>query len=129
MTGTNLSDIVEAAGRGVADAFREGVESAALDRAYRDRNLLAIAYAVEVDRGEDYGSGGFYYHDEEEFPVVWVQNVHDQQSWHVHPEFEDLLDDSPLEESEPTGGYDGHSREEKNQRLVRQVASGGANRL
>ncbi len=124
---TTLSELVEAASNGLARGFAKA--EASLDEVYADRNLLAIAYATEVERGDDYGTGGYYYHDDEEYPVVWAQTIHDQQSWHVHPEFEDLLVDSPLEESEPTGGYDGHSRDEKRQRLVRQVAAGGANRL
>lgn len=119
-----LKTIGEGIGRAAVTALQEQKE-----QAYQDRNLLAIAYATEIDRGESWMEGGYYYHDDEEFPVVWAETVIGQQSWHVTPEFEELLADSPLEESEPTNGYDGHSRAEKNQRLVQQVAAGGANRL
>jgi len=110
----------------VVDELREQKK-----RAYADRNLLAVAYAVEIGRGGDWGSAGWYFPDDERdpWPVVWAETVHKQQSWHVKPEFEDLLAESPLDECVPTNGWDGHTRAEKNQRLIRQIAAGGANRL
>lgn len=131
MTPTDLSGVIAAAakgaGRGLGDALRE--ESEALDRAYTDRNLLAIAYVIEIVTRETYGLGGYYYHDDEDYPVVWVCSCHDQQSWHVSPALEALLDESPLDQQAPPDGWDGHTREQKNRRLVRQIRCGGATRL
>jgi len=122
-----LSELLTALGEGLGRTVDRALEEQK-EQAYQDRNLLAIAYATEIARA-DWGNGGFYFHDDEEFPVVWASNVHGQQSWHVAAEFEELLAESPLEQSEPPQGYDGHTRIEKNQRLVQQVAAGGANRL
>ncbi len=40
---------------------------------------------------------------------------------HVTPDLEDVLERSPLDNSEPIGGYDGHSRTLKNCRLARYI--------
>jgi hypothetical protein len=132
MTG-GLSRFIEAVESTIENLGEEAVDELKkqTERAYADRNLLAVAYAVEIGRGGNWGSAGYYYPDDERdpWPVVWAETVHEQQSWHVKPEFKDLLAESPLDECEPTNGFDGHTRADKNNRLTRQIAAGGANRL
>lgn len=94
------------------------------DDVYLDRNLLAIAHAAERVRHHGDKAGGYYYdhsEDGEGWPVVWVDGEHDQRSWHVEPALTYVLEDSVLDESEPSGGYDGHDRVTKNERLVQAV--------
>lgn len=94
------------------------------DDVYLDRNLLAIAHAVEHVRHHGDKVGGYYIDHSEEgngWPVVWVDGGYGQRSWHVAPSLTYLLEDSILDESEPAGGYDGHDRPTKNERLVQAV--------
>ncbi|ELY41174.1 hypothetical protein [Natronorubrum sulfidifaciens] len=86
-----------------------------VDDVYHDRNLLAIAFAraMRLTWGPD--TAGWYRHDD--WPVVWVDMLAGQKSWHVTPD----LERSPLENSEPTNGYDGNSRAIKNRRLTRYI--------
>ncbi|WP_455448599.1 hypothetical protein [Natrinema thermotolerans] len=90
-----------------------------IDEVYHDRNLLAIAFAraIRLTWGPD--TAGWYWHDE--WPVVWVDTPTGQKSWHVTPDLEDVLERSSLQQTEPTGGYDGHSRTLKNCRLARYI--------
>lgn len=116
--------------RSAAAGFAEGLAGASStaaekERAYRDRNLLAVALAARNHR-----FAGYYYDDEDpEWPVVWVElpaqegkdrfarEQRRQVSWHVSPDLQELVEDV-LEEQRPPQGFDGHSRTEKNQRLV-----------
>ncbi|SEW01289.1 hypothetical protein [Natrinema salifodinae] len=90
-----------------------------IDEVYHDRNLLAIAFARAIRLTWDPNTAGWYWHDE--WPVVCVDIPTGQKSWHVTPDLKDVLERSPLDESEPTGGYDGHSRTLKNCRLARYI--------
>lgn len=90
---------------------------------YEDRNVLAFAFARSIctlgetlyDLGVldecDVYDAGWYLHDE--WAVVFVELPEGQVSWHVRPE------DVPewLMEHDPSA-FDGHTREEKNERLL-----------
>lgn len=114
MTSDLLTRAVEAAARGVASEL----ELAKKERIYRDRNLAALSLAV--DRQRLGGDAGWYHSEDEEtdYPVVWAVLPTGQVSWHVTPDFLDVLDESILPERTPPGGYDGHDRELKNERLA-----------
>lgn len=89
------------------------------DEVYHDRNLLAIAFAraIAITWGPD--TAGWYWHSD--WPVVWVDTPAGQKSWHVTPDLEDVLERSSLQQTDPTGGYDGHDRTLKNCRLARYI--------
>lgn len=89
-----------------------------IDEVYHDRNLLAIGFATIANVTWP-GSAGYYWHND--WPVIWVETPAGQKSWHVMPDLEDVLNRSPLTESEPKGGYDGHDRTLKNSRLARYI--------
>jgi len=121
--GDVLCEVVENAARGAA----EGLAENAAERAYSDRNVRAVAFVVDRHRmGWDAG----YYDDETDtdYPVVWATLPTGQVSWHVPPEFRDLLEQSRLPEETPVGGYDGHDRDLKNHR-VEIHALGGEERI
>ncbi|WP_440765524.1 hypothetical protein [Natronorubrum sp. DTA7] len=84
----------------------------AIDEVYHDRNLLAIAFAraIRLTWGSD--TAGWYWHND--WPVIWVDTPAGQKSWHVTPNFEDVLERSALQQIDPPGGYDGYDRTLKN---------------
>lgn len=96
-----------------------------LDCVYRDRNLLAIAFAAMWHSNG--GRAGYYYDPDDEYdgwPVVWVAPpgrtpAGEQMGWHVPSSYIPLLDRTPI----PNEGvrYDGHSRVDRNNRLVEQL--------
>lgn len=101
------------------------------DQVYRGRNLLAIAHATQVYRNG--GKAG--YHTEatgkDGWPVVWFEvlvdasknsdNACQQVGHHVRPGDMTLLRQSPLPERRPPGGYDGHDRTERLNRLTKYI--------
>lgn len=88
------------------------------DRLYRDRNLLAVAFAVWLhDAGYDAG----YYLDDSPWPVVWIQlpaatPPRPTCGYHVPPCHAAMLEASPLPNAPYE--YDGHTRAERNNRLL-----------
>lgn len=91
--------------------------------AYEDRNLLALAFlrqihsvsTVHLQASSEYQYG--YYNDTgtgDDWRVVWadIPGV-GQVSWHVEKELVEGLDWLP----ETDNAWDGHDREEKNERL------------
>lgn len=101
------------------------------DQVYHGRNLLAIAHAAQVYRdGEKAG-----YHTEatgeDGWPVVWFEvlidtpkdsdDAYKQVGHHVPPGDMALLRQSPLPERRPPGGYDGHNRTERLNRLTEYI--------
>ena len=87
------------------------------DKAYQDRNLLAIALVSAA--ADDLGTNqvGWYDHGGEDWAVVYVDFAEGQVSYHVPRELvPDWLPERPAEV------YDGHSREEKNA-LLRELIS------
>ncbi|MFC6953532.1 hypothetical protein [Halorubellus litoreus] len=121
-----LKGLVESAARGAAEEVADEVNAA--DRAYADRNRMALAWAVDRHR---MGCDAGYYDDdtETEYPVVWVVLPTGQVSWHITPDLRDELEASRLHEQEPVGGYDGHDRDLKNQRIVRHALDDKPDRL
>lgn len=109
-----LGRLVEGAARGATEALTES----AANRAYEDRNLLAVAFAVE--RAQLGCDAGYYLADDDgtNYLIVWAVLPTGQASWHVPPQRRELLEQSPLEETSPPGGYDGHSRPLKNRRVA-----------
>lgn len=90
---------------------------------YRERNLYAIALAVTCHKQFD--TGGWYY-DEGDWPVVWSEVPIDlgrgivnwsQNGVHVPPHMGPLLEESALPNQPPEGGYDGHDRTQRLNRL------------
>jgi len=115
MSSADLSEIVEGAVRGIAEA----VDDSASVRAYEDRNLLALALATRHKRGG--GDAGYYYaadDDTDGWPVVWATLETGQVSWHLPPKLESYIEASCLDEETPVGGYDDHDRRLKNDRLA-----------
>ena len=128
MTVSGIDDVVGTAARGAAKGLVEALDEGAADQAYRDRNLLAIAFAIER---HELGCDAGYYDDETDtdYPVVWTTLPTGQVSWHVTPEFRDVLETSPLPETEPIGGYDGHDRELKNDRVATHILEDDPDRI
>jgi len=90
---------------------------------YRERNLLAMALATRIHNGGGYA--GWHYPGDGEWPVVWFRpptpGTHDsggQVGHHVPPFNEPLLELSPLPIDTPPGGYDGHTRRDRLNRLT-----------
>ncbi|WP_256299924.1 hypothetical protein [Haloarchaeobius salinus] len=112
---SDLSDVVEAATKGLAEA----ADNAASKPAYEDRNLLALTLAVNRKR---IGCDAGYFYDDQGCPVVWAVLPTGQVSWNLPPRYEQHIEDSCLAEEWPVGGYDGHDRQLKNTRLAEDVA-------
>ncbi|WP_435358453.1 hypothetical protein [Haloarchaeobius sp. DFWS5] len=120
-----INGLAYSAARGVGDGLSEAMDAkraaeearTEAEKAYTDRNLLALSMAVNRKRiGCD---AGFYFDDEgSDWPVVWVVLPTGQASWHVPPDYMQWLEASCLSEEEPVPGYDGHDRETKNKRLL-----------
>jgi hypothetical protein len=102
-----------------------------IDEVYRGRNLLAIAHATQVYRN---GGKAGYHTDStgrDGWPVVWFEALTDtdaesaesykQVGHHVRPGDVTLLRQSPLPEERPPGGYDGHTRTERLNRLTEYI--------
>lgn len=121
---SSLPDLIERAAEGLAKGVAEEVDAS--ERAYEDRNALAVAFVVERRR---MGCDAGYYDDDsgKDWPVVWATLPTGQVSWHLPPEWRETLENE-LPKVEPVGGYDGHDRELKNERLV-EHASGGEERI
>lgn len=126
-----LEKVARGAAAGIADSLAsepltDAVEDAK-EKAYRDRNLVALALA----RSHLPHSGYYYEEESPDWPVVWVElpspgdDDRLQVSWHLHPDLESLVEDG-LMEQEPPDGWDGHSREEKNDRLIDYVQPDGS---
>ncbi|WP_435332846.1 hypothetical protein [Haloarchaeobius sp. TZWWS8] len=121
---STFGNLVEGAARGLAQGFEESLSREGLDeardqaeKAYEDRNLLSLSMAVNRKR---IGCDAGYYYDGtgSDWPVIWFVLPTGQVSHHVPPEYETWLEASCLENETPVGGYDGHSRETKNKRLL-----------
>lgn len=99
-----------------------------LARAYRDRNLLAVAFCEAAWRlGYPAGwhrptdSDDVVDDDErEEWIVVWAELPQGHVSWHVKVDGH-VPHELPLREA--TGQYDGYERAEKNARLLAWASS------
>lgn len=85
------------------------------EKAYRDRNLLALAVVTMTELGgwtEDET-------DSDEYVIVWTETPMGQLSWHAPREtVEGLLPRDDRYE------YDGHTREMKNDRLASWIDDG-----
>lgn len=90
-----------------------------IEEVYRGRNLLAISHAA-VMAGTEYPAG--WHHPDDDWPVVWFEiptETGTRQVGHHVPEFNvPLLERSRLPEAEPPGGYDGHTRRDRLNRLT-----------
>ena len=88
-----------------------------LNEVYEDRNLLACALAQSTHAP----SGWVPAPDTgDEWAVVFIETPMGQLSWHVPIEMARSLAPKPMGRYE----YDGHSRDEKNDRLADWAASG-----
>lgn len=107
--------------------------TADIDSVYEDRNLAAMAFAALIAAGTDpeppvpagwYVPGDDGYDD---WPVVWFIPDPDvgQVSYHVPPEDREILDESPVPNREPPGGYDGHTKADVHDRLRRFITLAG----
>lgn len=86
---------------------------------YNDRNLLAVTLAdlLSADTTSEIDAGWYLDPHTDGWPVVWVDLPTGQASWHVPPERRSLLERSTLNNDVPDGGYDRHTRDQKNERL------------
>lgn len=90
-----------------------------LQAVYRERNLLAVAFTTLCyDTGA--GAAGWYQHGGEGWAVVYVTLPEGQMSWHVPEEL--IPEDLPRVVSEE---YDGHTPEQKNDRLTDYIRGDG----
>jgi hypothetical protein len=96
--------------------------SKTIDQVYRERNMYATAVAIMAGSLGRFDSG--YYRDQNDWPVVWLQDGDDQAGVHVHTQLWPLLEASPLENRGPPGGYDGHSRKDRLNYLMGLIESG-----
>ncbi|MFC4246485.1 hypothetical protein ACFOZ7_05670 [Natribaculum luteum] len=97
-------------------------EEKTIQEVYRDRNLLAaaislMAYRLESSRTLHEYAGGWTEPDvddadADEWAIVWAILEGKQVSWHVPRELVE-----PVDLPKRPHDYDGHTREEKNQRL------------
>ena len=93
------------------------------DEVYRERNLVVMALAVRVHNGGGYA--GWHRPEPDEWPVVWLRlplpgdrSDECQVGHHVQPFNVPLLDLSPLPNEGPPNGYDGHTRNDRLNRLT-----------
>jgi hypothetical protein len=91
----------------------DGDDSAdkSIEEVYRDRNLLAFALCRAVADAHGKHNVGWYEHNE--WAVVTVRLPTGTVSWHVRPETVPQW----IPERDPGEWYDGHDRDEKNQRV------------
>lgn len=87
-----------------------------ISEVYEDRNILAMAFLRSVvelskERRDPSLSTGWYEHDE--WAVLFAELPQGQVSWHVRPE-----DVPEWLTACDQSAFDGHTREEKNQRLL-----------
>lgn len=82
-----------------------------IDDVYRDRNILACAFAHAVDAPSGWRPDP---ESPEEWAIVWVAAPLGQVSWHVPHDMAEKI--GPLRYDVE---YDGHDRWTKNQRLAR----------
>lgn len=94
---------------------------------YRERNVYATGLAVFVRRVYGGGAGGWYRDPENKhgWPVVWIvlpdDNGTGQAGVHVHPSMIPLLESSILPNTPPPGGYDGHTRIDRLNRMATHI--------
>lgn len=113
MRGSLLERMAESAMRGAASEIADCVEiSADREKAYEDRNTLALVFVALIAdrRGEEHV--GWYDHGDDGWAVIYAETAAGQVSWHV-PE-EDVPEWLPERDATV---YDGHDREQKNERL------------
>lgn len=103
----------------------EDTQSSGIDEAYEDRNLLALAYikqahekkslcqrATQIEFKGDYGWKEAPDEDDS-WVIVWAVTQEGQISYHVPRELIEDLEWLPEKDID----WDGHTREEKNDRL------------
>lgn len=87
-----------------------------IDDIYRDRNLLACAFAQATNAPSGWKPDP---ESPEEWAIVWIETPTGQVSWHVPREMAESLA-PPQRDSE----YSGYDREEKNERLANWASKG-----
>ncbi|MFU1780707.1 hypothetical protein ACM16X_04935 [Haloarcula japonica] len=121
MNSTSARFLAEAArgfGLGMADHLAGMVDDVDtdeknVDEVYRDRNILAVAFLAEYAAAEGKERVGWYEHGGDGWAVIYADLNAGQVSWHIPA---DLVPDwVPHRHS---GEYDGHSRRQKNARLM-----------
>lgn len=122
-------NILHAVAKGAVDGLTDAADlRGQKERAYTDRNLLAVAFATYR-----YPNSGWYLpteaDDDAEWPVVWTATPDGNVSWHVPPAYVDILRLSLLDETEPPGGYSGYDRREKNSRLLTSILRDSATEI
>lgn len=80
-----------------------------ISEVYEDRNVLALAFANLAH----HSGYAVYHYVHDEWSVLAVELAYGQVSWHMRPE--DVPEE--FEVFEPVA-FDGHTREEKNERLL-----------
>ena len=86
-----------------------------LDVAYRERNALVAA----LIRSNGYPAEVVMAPDTEGWWIVYVETPAGQLSWHISPDDMDLFSDWPVAFGSRPSPWDGHTTEEKYQRLAR----------
>ena len=94
-----------------------GTDQKSLDQVYEDRNLLACALAQATHAPSGWKPAP---DASDEWAIVYIETPVGQVSWHVPIDMARALAPKPMGRSE----YDGHSREEKNERLADWAAKG-----
>ena len=110
------SDFPFSSGGWVAfNSHLRAVTEAALDVIYRDRNLVAQAFASAME--------GLGYHvawgvdpAEPDWPVLYISTMHGQVSWHV-PKAQRIYEPMHSPCSFGPAVWDGHTNEQKAERL------------
>lgn len=103
-----------------SEAVRLDMGTKTKDQIYRGRNLATILAAVRF-KG-DGGKAGWY-RDGGDWPVVWMELDEGQVGVHIRPEGTILLEQSILPNKEPPGGYDGHTRAERLNRMTEHIVN------
>jgi hypothetical protein len=114
-----MSDPIESALKGAAKGFLDHTDQVQKlederDKAYQDRNTLAVCLVAIAGDAHGPGSIGWYDHGGDGWAVIYADLPTGQVSWHVPKG----MIPATFPERDPDV-YDGHSREEKNQRLLR----------
>ena len=99
-----------------------------VNEVYRERNLAVISHAVALHAN---GQNAGWHVPEDDWPVVWFEipttfdpvREYEQVGHHVQPFNEPLLDRSSLPRRAPPGGYDGHTRADRLNRLTEYISS------
>lgn len=114
-----MTDPIEAALTGAVKGFLDHADQAEslegeLQKAYDDRNTLAVCFVAIVGDAHSQEAIGWYDHGGDGWAVIYADLPTGQVSWHVPKG----MIPATFPERDPDV-YDGHSREEKNQRLLR----------